>query len=195
MSTHNSPVHILGISGSLRKGSFNSGLLRAAREVLPAGMDLEIADIADIADIPLYNGDVELSAYPEPAARLKERIAAADALLFSTPEYNYSIPGVLKNAIDWVSRPPQQSPLSGKPIAIMGAGARLGTGRAQYHLRQVSVFTNMLPINKPELLVMNAAEKFDGNGNLKDESIKEQLAALLAALATWVRRLRGEQVG
>jgi len=192
MSSHNSTVHVLGISGSLRKGSFNSGLLRAAREVLPEGMDLEIAEIADI---PLYNGDVELAGFPEPVARLKERIAAADALLFSTPEYNYSIPGVLKNAIDWVSRPPQQSPLSGKPIAVMGAGARLGTARAQYHLRQVAVFTNMLPINKPELLVMNAAEKFDGSGKLKDESTKEQLAALLEALATWVRRLRGEQVG
>lgn len=189
MSLQKSTIHVLGISGSLRKGSFNSGLLRAAREVLPAGMDLEIADIAAI---PLYNGDVEASAYPEPAAKLKARIAAADALLFSTPEYNYSIPGVLKNAIDWVSRPPQESPLSGKPIAIMGAGSRLGTARAQYHLRQVAVFTNMLPINKPELLVMNAAEKFDENGNLKDESIKEHLAALLAALAAWVRRLRGE---
>ncbi len=192
MSTQNSTIHVLGISGSLRKGSFNSGLLRAARTVLPAGMELEIADISAI---PLYNGDIELSAYPEPAARLKERIAAADALLFATPEYNYSIPGVLKNAIDWVSRPPQQSPLSGKAIAIMGAGARLGTGRAQYHLRQVAVFTNMLPINKPELLVMNASEKFDGDGNLKDESIKGQLADLLVALAAWVRRLRGEQAG
>lgn len=185
-------IHVLGISGSLRKGSCNTGLLRAALGVLPAGMDLEIADISAI---PLYNGDLEQSAYPEPARRFKERIAAADALLFATPEYNYSISGVLKNAIDWASRPPRENPFSGKPVAMMGAGSRFGTGRAQYHLRQVAVYTNMLPINKPELLVMNAAERFDAQGNLTDEPTREQLAELLVALAAWVRRLRGEPQG
>lgn len=184
-----SRIHVLGISGSLRRGSFNTGLLRAASSVLPEGMELEIGDISTI---PLYNADVEAAGPPAPVARLKERVAAADALLFATPEYNYSIPGVLKNAIDWVSRPVATSPLAGKPIAMMGAGGRLGTGRSQYHLRQVAVFTNMLPINRPEVMVANAAEKFDQSGNLTDDSIKEQIRALLESLAGWVRRLRGE---
>jgi chromate reductase len=152
-------------------------------------MELEIGEIGAI---PLYNADVEAAGPPESVARLKERVAAADALLFATPEYNYSIPGVLKNAIDWVSRPVATSPLAGKPIAMMGAGGGLGTGRSQYHLRQVAVFTNMLPINKPEVMVANAAQRFDQNGNLTDDSVKEQIRALLDALAAWVRRLRGE---
>ncbi len=182
-------VSVVGISGSLRSASFNTGLLRAAAGVLPPGMALEVADISQV---PLYNGDVEARGFPEAVLRLKERIREADALLFAVPEYNYSISGVLKNAIDWVSRPPSESPLDGKPIAIMGAGARLGTGRAQLHFRQVAVFTNMLPINKPELLVMGAVEKFDPRGNLIDESVRERLRELLGALARWVRRLRGE---
>jgi len=188
MSSENS-VRVLGMSGSLRKGSFNTALLRAAGGVLPAGTELEIADISTI---PLYNADLEGSAYPEVVRRIKERVAAADALLFAVPEYNYSVSGVLKNAIDWVSRPATASPLSGKPMAMMGAGGRFGTARAQYHLRQIAVFTNMLPLNKPEVMVMHASEKFDAQGNLADESVREEIRSLLAALAGWVRRLRGE---
>ena len=183
-----SPVHILGFSGSLRRGSFNTALLRAAFQLLPPDATLETFDLAPI---PLYNADVEAAGFPEPVVRFKQRITAADALLIATPEYNYSISGVLKNAIDWASRPPKDSPLSGKPVAFMGAGGLLGTARAQYHLRQVCVFTNMLPVNRPEVFVMRASEKFDAEGNLTDEMYRELIRALLVSLADWTRRLRG----
>jgi chromate reductase len=179
-------VHVLGISGSLRKASVNSGLLRTAFQVLPEGMTLEIYDLSSI---PFYNGDVEAVGAPEPVQQFKQRIAAADALLIATPEYNYSLPGVLKNAIDWASRPPKESPLNGKPLAMMGAGGQSGTAWAQLHLRQVAVFTNMLPLNKPEVIVQRAWEKFDAQGNPTDETIRQQVRALLEALLVWTRRL------
>ncbi len=182
------PVHVLGFAGSLRHGSYNRGLLRAAAGVLPEGMTLEVFDLAPI---PLYNADVEEQGFPEPVQRFKDRIAAADALLIATPEYNYSIPGVLKNAIDWASRPPDTSPLNGKPMAMMGAGGMMGTSRAQYHLRQVAVAVNMLALAKPEFFVQRAGHKFDAEGNLTDQSSLDYLRALLAALADWTRRLRG----
>jgi len=183
------PVRVLGFSGSLRKGSYNSALLRAASEVLPEGMSLQIFDLSPI---PLYNADVEAAGVPEIVGNFKARIAAADALLIATPEYNYSIPGVLKNAIDWASRPPNASPLNGKPLAIMGASnGPGGTIRAQMHLRHVCVFTNMLPLNKPEVRIIRAAEKFDAEGLLTDEATRKELRALLEALAAWTRRLRG----
>jgi chromate reductase len=157
--------------------------------MLPESMSLEIFDLSPI---PLYNGDVEATGIPEPVQNFKARIAAADALLIATPEYNYSIPGVLKNAIDWASRPPKDSPLNGKPVAIMGAsGGPGGTIRAQMHLRHVFVFTNMLPLNKPEVRVMRAAEKFDAEGRLTDEATRKEVRALLEALAAWTRQLRG----
>lgn len=184
-----SPVHVLGFSGSLRRASWNSGLLRAAAEVLPDGLTLEIHDLAAI---PLFNQDaVDGNLIPAPVQEFKARIAAADALLIATPEYNYSLPGVLKNAIDWASRPPNASPLDGKPLALLGAGGVFGTVRAQLHLRQIAVFTNMLPLNKPQLHVMRAWEKFDADGNLKDEAVRQEIRALLEALAAWTRRLRG----
>lgn len=183
------PIHILGISGSLRKASHNTGLLRAAQGMLPEGITLEIADLSQI---PLYNGDLGNEGAPESVQQFKARIAAADALLIATPEYNYSLTGVLKNAIDWASRPPQTSPLNGKPLAITGAGGRFGTVRAQLHLRQIAVFTNMLPLNKPELMIPMAWEKFDAEGNLTDPQTIEQLKELLEALVVWTRRLRGE---
>jgi chromate reductase len=179
-------VHVLGISGSLRKASFNSGLLRAASQVLPEGMSLEIFDLSPI---PFFNGDVDAVGVPEPVQHFKQCIAAADALLIATPEYNYSLPGVLKNAIDWASRPPKESPLNGKPLAILGAGGQSGTARAQLHLRQVAVFTNMLPLNKPEVIVQRAWEKFDAQGNLTDETVRQQVRALLEALQAWTHRL------
>ncbi len=144
------PVHVLGFSGSLRRASFNSAALRAAQELVPDQMRLEIADITPI---PFYNGDVEAAGVPAAVKDFTDRIRAADALLIVTPEYNYSIPGVLKNAIDWASRPPRDMPLSGKPLAIMGAGGRVGTVRAQLHLRQVAVETNMLPLNSPRCIL------------------------------------------
>jgi chromate reductase, NAD(P)H dehydrogenase (quinone) len=179
-------VKVLGICGSLRKGSYNHAALRAASELLPDGMSLTMAEIADI---PLYNEDVRQAGFPPPVQRLREAIAAADALLFATPEYNYSVSGVLKNAIDWASRPPDQ-PFNGKPVAIMGATAGLwGTSRAQYHLRQSCVFLNMLPINKPEVLIAQAQNKFDAEGRLTDQTTRDLLVQLLVALRDWTRRL------
>jgi chromate reductase len=183
------PVHVLGISGSLRKGSYNTAALRAACEMLPEGMTMELCDLSAI---PLYNQDVDAAGAPEPVQHFKARIAAADALLIATPEYNYSIPGVLKNAIDWASRPPGRSPLNGKPIAIMGATTgNWGTVRAQLHLRQICVLTNMLPINAPEVLIAQAAQKFDAEGRLTDETTRQIMRSMLEALAAWTIRLRG----
>jgi len=182
------PVHVLGFSGSLRKASYNTGLLRVAAERLPDDMTLEIFDLAPI---PPFNQDLEANP-PEAVRRFKERIAAADALLIATPEYNYSIPGVLKNAIDWASRPPRESPLNDKPLAIMGAGGQYGTVRAQLHLRHVAVYTNIHPLNKPEVMITRAWEKFDADGNLTDEASKKAIGDLLVALGAWTRRLRGE---
>ena len=180
-------IHVLGISGSLRKDSYNTGLLNAASELLPESMTLEKYDLSRV---PLYNDDVRAIGYPKPVQEFRERIAAADALLIATPEYNYSIPGVLKNAIDWASRSPDP-PLDGKPVAIMGASTgNFGTVRAQMHLRQICLFCNMLPVNKPEVLVMRAQEKFDSSGRLVDETAREFVRDLLMALADWTRRLQ-----
>lgn len=178
---------LLGISGSLRKGSYNSALIRIAREECPPGIDLFIADISEI---PPYNEDVRLQGEPPPVTAFKDQIRAADALLIATPEYNYSMPGVLKNALDWASRPPESSPLSSKPMAIMGAGGLMGTSRAQYHLRQVAVFTNMFPLNKPELFIRRAAEKFDAEGNPRDPMLRDRVRNLIEALVAWTLRLR-----
>jgi chromate reductase len=180
-------VKALGISGSLRKGSFNSAALRAAAEMLPEGMTL---DIADISEFPLYNEDVKQAGFPPVVQKLRAQILAADALIFATPEYNYSMSGVLKNAIDWASRPPDQ-PFNNKPVGIMGASGGLwGTTRAQYHLRQSCVFLNMLPLNKPEVFIAQAQNKFDANGKLTDQTTREVIAQFLIALRDWTRRLR-----
>ncbi|MGF1608098.1 MAG: NADPH-dependent FMN reductase [Kiloniellales bacterium] len=180
-------VSVLGLSGSLRRGSFNAMLIRAAQELTPDGMTIEPFDLAEI---PLYNEDVRQQGLPAPVVALRERIAAADALLIATPEYNYSIPGVLKNAIDWASRPPDQ-PFDGKPVAIMGASpGRLGTARAQYHLRQAFVFLNALLLNKPEVMVAGANDLFDESGRLTDQATRDHVRAQLEALAAWTRRLR-----
>ncbi|MEN6410616.1 MAG: NAD(P)H-dependent oxidoreductase [Anaerolineaceae bacterium] len=185
MST--SSIHILGFAGSLRRASVNRGLLRAASEKLPANVTLEIYDLSDI---PLYNGDVEASGTPDSVQDFKQRIAAADALLIATPEYNYSIPGVLKNAIDWASRPPASSPLSGKPAAILGAGGGYGTVRAQTHLRNVLAAVNVQVLTRPEVLIQNARDKFNADGNLLDAESRQRVWDLIDALAVWTRRLR-----
>ncbi|HEY0837738.1 MAG TPA: NADPH-dependent FMN reductase [Azospirillum sp.] len=180
-------LRVLAFAGSLRKGSFNRALLRLAGEVAPKDMDLLSFDIAGI---PLYDGDVEAAGLPEPVQAFRDQIRSADALLIVTPEYNYSIPGVLKNAIDWASRPPAQ-PFAGKPVAFMGAGGGLGTARSQYHLRQVCVSLDMHPLNKPEVLV-RIAEAFEKDGTLKDEAVRAKVTDLLDALLAWTRRVRGE---
>jgi chromate reductase len=182
-------IRVLGISGSLRQGSYNSAALRAAREAAPAGMVIEIYE--GLGEIPPYNEDLRQGgSFPAPVQDLRARIKAADALLIVTPEYNYSIPGVLKNAIDWASRPPEQ-PFDGKPIAIMGASPGvLGTARAQYHLRQICVFLDMHPVNKPEVFIAQAASKFDAQGRLTDQTARDLIAQLLVALRDWTIRLR-----
>jgi chromate reductase len=180
----NAPLTILGIAGSLRKASFNRAVLRAAQQLVPDGVSLEIFDLEGI---PPFNQDEE-GPPPERVGQLKQRIRAADAILIVTPEYNYSIPGVLKNAIDWASRPYGDSAWEGKPVAVMGAsiGAQ-GTSRAQYHLRQVFVFLNMYPLNRPEVMIANAAQRFDEKGNLKDEETRSHIQNLLAALVAWAK--------
>jgi len=181
------PLQILGLSGSLRKKSYNTAALRAARQFLPDGMAMEIFDLAPI---PIYNEDVREQGFPEPVQALRNRIAAADAMLIVSPEYNYSIPGPLKNAIDWVSRPPNQ-PFDGKPIAIMGATpGGIGTARAQYHLRQVFVYLNGMVLNRPEVMIASAHAKFDEQGNLTDGATGEHIQKMLIALADWTHRLR-----
>ena len=183
-------MKIVGLSGSLRKGSYNSAALRAAQALAPEGTVIEIAEIGDL---PLYNDDVRAAGYPAPVERLRRQIAEADAILFVTPEYNYSIPGVLKNAIDWASRPYGDSAWEGKPVALMGASVGiLGTARAQYHLRQVFVFLNMHAVNRPEVMIGNAAERFDEQGNLTDETTKKLIGQLLQNLMAWTRQLRAQ---
>ena len=180
-------MKVLAMVGSLRKGSYNKLALKAAIELKPAGMEIVTAEIGDL---PLYNDDVREAGYPPPVQRLREQVRAADALLFVTPEYNYSVPGVLKNAIDWCSRPPEQ-PLDGKPAAIMGASTgKLGTARAQYHLRQICVFVNVLPLNRPEVMLSGAAKLFDADGRLTDEPTRKFIGDLLVSLEAWTRRLQ-----
>jgi len=180
-------MKVLGISGSLRKGSFNSALLRAAIELAPQEMTIETASLAGI---PLYDEDLRQAAgYPPAVAALRAAIAGADALLIATPEYNFSIPGVLKNAIDWASRPPDQ-PFAGKPVALMSASnGMLGGARAQYHLRQTLVFLDMHPVNRPEVFVGRVADKIDAQGALTDEPTRQVIRTLLEALARWTQRL------
>lgn len=179
-------MNVLGISGSLRHGSFNTRLLSAAQELAPAGVTI---DVFSLASIPIYNDDVRAAGYPAEVVAMREAIRAADALLIATPEYNYSVSGVLKNAIDWGSRPPDQ-PFAGKPLGIMGASGGLGgTMRAQYHLRQIAVFVNLLPLNKPEVMVRTAADKFDAGGRLIDQDTRTHVRGLIEALAEWARRL------
>jgi chromate reductase, NAD(P)H dehydrogenase (quinone) len=178
---------VLAFAGSLRRGSYNRALLRAAREVAPAGMTISIFEINDV---PLYNADVEAAGDPDPVARFKQAIREADGLLIATPEYNHGVPGVTKNAVDWASRPPRQSPLDGKPVAILGASPGVtGSARGQSQLRQAFEFTNSYCMPQPEILVYRAHEKFDAEGRLTDEKTREYLGKFLVAFGQWIRRL------
>jgi chromate reductase, NAD(P)H dehydrogenase (quinone) len=177
------PVRILGFAGSLRQGSYNRVLLRAASELAPEDMLIEIFDLLQI---PLYNADVEARGDPEPVAAFKQAIRQADAVLMVTPEYNHGVPGVMKNAVDWASRPPRSAVLSAKPVAIIGATPGVtGTARGQSQLRQAFEFTNSYAMPQPELLVSRANEKFDTEGKLTDETTREHLRKFLEAFRAW----------
>ena len=181
-------LRILGIAGSLRAGSFNRSLLRAAVERAPEDMTIEVFDLAAV---PLYNGDVEAAGDPPGVAAFKQAIAAADGVLMATPEYNHGVPGVMKNAIAWASRPPREAPLGGKPVGLIGASPGItGTARGQSQLRQAFEFTNSYCMPQPELLVFKAHEKFDAEGKLIDEQTAEFLEKYLVAFGDWVRRFR-----
>lgn len=180
-------IVILGFAGSLRKGSYNKALLRAAAELMPKNAKLEIFNIEGI---PLYNQDLEKD-MPAKVREFKEKVRQADAILIATPEYNYSFSGVLKNAIDWASRPPRDNSFEGKPVAIMSASTgMLGGARAQYQLRQVLVTLNMHPINRPEVMVPLASEKFDESGRLVDATARAKIQNLLENLVAWTIKLK-----
>jgi chromate reductase len=179
-------LKILGFAGSLRRGSYNRSLLRAAVERAPEGVEIEAFDLAGI---PLYNADVEAEGDPEPVARFKQAIRGADGVLMVTPEYNHGVPGVMKNAVDWGSRPPADAALDAKPVGLIGASPGItGSARGQSQLRQAFEFTNSYCMPQPELLVFRAHEKFDSEGRLTDEATGRFLARYLTAFAAWTRR-------
>lgn len=179
-------MRIIGLAGSLRRGSFNRALLRAAVELAPAGMTIEPFDLIEV---PLYNGDVEAEGDPPAVAALKAAITAADGVLFVTPEYNHGVPAVTKNAVDWASRPPSSAPLGGKPVGVIGASPGItGSARGQSQLRQAFEFTNSYCMPQPEFLLFKAHEKIDAEGRLADEPSRQFLARYLVAFEAWVRR-------
>jgi len=182
-------IRVAGIPGSLREGSLNKGLLRAAVELAPAGMEIII--YTRLGDIPPYNDDVFAKGDPEPVADFKAAISSADAMLIATPEYNYGVPGVLKNAIDWASRPAGKSVLNRKPAAIMGCSPGLGgTIRAQHALRQSFVFTETHAMLQPEIKIPSAAPLFDPSGKLTDENTRQYIKKFLDAFAAWIGRFK-----
>jgi chromate reductase len=179
------PLRVLGLAGSLRAGSYNRALLRAAQEEAPDGMEIQIYDIATV---PFYNADVEAVGDPAPVVAFKTAIRAADALLIATPEYNHGIPGVLKNALDWASRPHRAAPLECKPVAVMGATAGRGsTYQAQAQVREALVYTDSHTLAQPELSLSRAGAAFDDAGRLTDPDTRIALRELLEAFAAWVR--------
>ena len=180
-------IKILAFAGSLRKGSYNKALIRAAVEVAPSKVFIEVYDLEGI---PLFNQDFEDRPHPK-VVEFKQKIRDADALLIATPEYNYSVPGVLKNALDCASRPNVGNPLEGKPVAIMSASiGKFGGARAQYHLRQTFVFLNMHPINQPEVMLAQAKDNVDANGRVTNEQTRKLIRRLLEALAAWTIKLK-----
>jgi chromate reductase len=180
------PLRIAGIAGSLRRASFNRGLLRAAVESAPGGMLIETLEIRDL---PLYDGDLDVDGGPAPVRAFKAGIVAADGLFIATPEYNYSLPGVLKNALDWASRAPERA-LNDKPVAIVGATTgRWGTVRGQLALRQMLLFPGCRVLPSPVLTIPEARGHFDGDGNLTDAATRTQLIGVLEAFDTWIRQV------
>jgi chromate reductase len=186
--TETSAVRVLGVAGSLRHASLNRALLRAAVELAPPDLTLTTFDLADV---PLYNEDVELRGDPPAVAAFKQAIREADAVLFATPEYNHGVPGVMKNAVDWASRPPRGAALDGKPVGLIGASPGMtGSARGQSQLRQAFEFTNSYCMPQPEILVFRAHEKFDLEGRLTDEATAKYLRRYLEALMAWTLRFR-----
>ncbi len=189
MNAQPNVIKILGMSGSLRRGSYNKAALRAALDLLPEGAELKIIDLAPI---PFFNEDLEEQSLPEAVLELASGVQAADALLLVTPEYNYSVPPVLKNAIDWISRQSTGVPVNGKPVAIMSASTGMfGGARAQYHLRQTCVVCNMIPLNRPEVFIIQAQNKFDHDLKLIDDFTRNAIKSHLLALVNWTRLLTG----
>ncbi|HZJ03341.1 MAG TPA: NADPH-dependent FMN reductase [Thermoleophilia bacterium] len=195
----NDTFEIVGFAGSLRRGSYNRALLRAATREAPSGMRIEEFDISDI---PLYNADVEEEGAPEAVVRFKEAVGRADGLLIATPEYNHAVPAVTKNVIDWASRPASSSVLINKPVGLMGASrGQWGTARGQTALRSSFAFTASIAMLQPQMLVPKAAEKFDAEGALIDEQTREYLRRFLEGFEDWVRMLQagfaaiGKEVG
>jgi chromate reductase len=182
-------VSIFGFAGSLRKGSYNKAILRAALEVVPKEAQLETFDLEGI---PPFNQDLENNP-PERVKEFKKKIKAADAILIASPEANYTIPGVLTNAMNWASRPYGDNAFDGKPVAVMGASVgMLGAARAQYHLRQSFVWLNMYPVNSPEVMVPLAQDKVDTNGRVTDVKTREKIKELLESLVAWTRKLKSD---
>jgi chromate reductase, NAD(P)H dehydrogenase (quinone) len=181
------PIKVLAFAGSLRKGSYNKVLINTAIEVTPENVEIEVFDLEGI---PPFNQEFVTSP-PQRVVEFKKKIRHTDALLIATPEYNYSIPGVLKNAIDYASRPKEDNPLEGKPVAIMSASTgRFGGARAQYHLRQTFVFLNMQPVNHPEVMLSDATNNVDAAGKVTNEQTRQLIRQLLEALAAWTIRLK-----
>ena len=176
-------IQLLGISGSLRRGSFNTALLRAAETLAPRDVGLEILDLSDL---PLYNGDVEAAGDPVAVSELKRAIREADGIVFASPEYNHSFSGVIKNAIDWASRDREHGSLAGKPVTMMGAGGMGGTARAQSHLENVLSETGSLVMTKPGIFISNAWDRFDADGGLADEGTRGAIANHMQKFQSWV---------
>ena len=181
-------LRVAGIAGSFRAGSYNRALLRAAQELVPPTMTIVIEDLTPL---PLFNQDLDVVRVPDPIARLRAAVRTADGVLFATPEYNHGVPGVLKNAIDWLSQPLKGSALDRKPIAMMGASTGLaGTARGQMQLRQAFVLTNSPAMLQPEVLVGRAQERFDADGKLTDEPTRRFVAGFLLNFAAWIEQHR-----
>jgi chromate reductase len=182
-------LRVVGVAGSLRAASYNRALLRAARELAPREM---VIQIEDLAFLPLFDEDAIIGGVPAPVLHLRSAVETADALLLATPEYNHGVPGVLKNAIDWLSQPPRACVLQGRPTAIMGASTGFsGTARGQMQLRQSFVLTDTPVMLQPELLVSHAHEKFDSSGCLTDNRTRQLLAHFLVRFASWARHQNG----
>jgi len=180
-------MNIIGIGGSLRKGSFNRKALNTAKQFFPEDVSFEIVEIGNL---PLYNPDFDETP-PQEAIAFREKVKKADAILFSMAEYNYSVSSVLKNAIEWGSRPYGKGVMQGKPVAIMGVSSgMLGTGRGQYHLRQICVQVDMHPLNRPEVMIPNGQDQFDEAGNLVNDHTKEKIKELVEALVIWTKQFQ-----
>jgi chromate reductase, NAD(P)H dehydrogenase (quinone) len=176
-------LDIVGLCGSLRGGSLNRMALNLAGEVMPAGMKL---DVVELRDVPMFDGDVLAQGFPPAVVALRERIRRADGVVIATPEYNFSIPGFLKNALDWVSRGDDQ-PFAYKPVAILSAsGGPLGGARVQYDLRKVMLFMNAQVLAKPEVFIGAAASKFGPDGRCTDETTRKFATQQMASFAKWI---------